>query len=576
METEPVSSTGRLADDAIKAIEMLRNDQHHPPLSKHQTQTVINLTEKSNSLNQLPTGCGKTWPIVCFPSVLDILREKFGHEIPRETWVLYVIPLISIYHSLTVLMDELKISYQIMSAGSKTDIDKAAKIIVISPERLLNKSVMNSVLDLDWSCVSIDEPHLALEWGISKSKNQKPFREAFNKLNNLNSLGTVFEMHSATIQNKEMLYQLVGRKHSPWSTQLLVPERSNLTYFLFAGKNAPNSILQLPTIQLCLTEQEPGLTLIYVQSVQDGSDIFISILNYCEESNLIQYPARGVEPTLPVAFLHSNLSEEKKREMIVKASSNNLKILIATSAAGCGINLPVVRFIGWGLDRTTSGIIQSQGRTARNPYTGEGIVIWVHNSKLHGRRVPLESKVREVLQTGCLRNLFNGWFSHGQSFGERWNLPEYCCSLCMAACVEESNCQTCEDKLAKYKPKQILSNIPDFEKVLIDFLKSLSINEQTPVSSPNYCEESLAGEIVKHVKESQNIDELPDFLSIFTLRDSVTSKIADFVVNSVDQFLFHSSLKSPALESHCESESSELSSDSECVDQGDYFDSHSE
>ena len=95
-----------------------------------------------------------------------------------------------------------------------------------------------------------------MEWGISKSKHSKPFREAFSRLNNLNCLGTVFEMHSATIENIGMLCQLVGRKNSPWSEQLVVPDRTNLTYFLYQGKNAPSSILQLPSISKCLEEND--------------------------------------------------------------------------------------------------------------------------------------------------------------------------------------------------------------------------------------------------------------------------------------------------------------------------------
>lgn len=574
MNSEQDVELDHFRDDIKKAIDVVRKDQHHPQLSEYQIQTVINLAEKRNCLSQLPTGSGKTWPIVSFPKILDVLRDNFSHNFPQETRVLYVVPLISIYHSLSAEMEKLNIPFQVMGAGSSTEINKSAKVLFISPERLLNKFVVKSIMGLQWSCVSIDEPHLALEWGLSKSKHQKPFREAFSKLNTLNSLGTVFEMHSATVQSIEMLFQLVGRKNSAWSTQVLVPDRSNLTYFLYEGKDAPDHIMQLPIIHLSLEEFDDGLTLVYVQSIQEGSEIFISIVSHCEENKLIGFSSREAKPNLPVAFLHSNLTEEKKIEIIEKASANELKILVATSAAGCGINLPIVRFVGWGLDRQPSGIIQSQGRTARSPFTGEGIVIWVHNPKLHGRRLPVTSKVREVLQGSCFRKTSNSWFSHGMPSDVNQSPPEFCCSLCMTECVEKSGCQVCKAKLSKYQPKLSLVNFSGFESTLVDFFISISLNQVTPSSSPLYSEDSLATEIVKQVRESQDLDKLAEFLTIFSLGATVTAKIVRFVRKSIEQL----DLKSPEMLDTCESLSDSDSSDtSDSIDiDGEYFDSESE
>ena len=405
-----------------------------------------------------------------------------------------------------------------------------------------------------------------MEWGISKSKHSKPFREAFSRLNNLNCLGTVFEMHSATIENIGMLCQLVGRKNSPWSEQLVVPDRTNLTYFLYQGKNAPSSILQLPSISKCLEENDEGITLIYVQSVKEGSEIYITLLNYCEDNFLIKFPTREAA-NIPVSFLHSNLTEDKKKEIMVKAISCNIKILIATSAAGAGINLPVIRFVGWGLDRNPSGLIQSQGRTARKPFKGEGVVIWVHNSKLHGHRVPASSKVRELLQTNCIRRTSNSWFSHGRPVPENPNPPEYCCSLCMEACVAKSGCQTCQDKLEQFKPRHIFVKYLEAEKSLSIFLRSLHLNQVTPDTTPIYSEESLAQEIIRNLRENEDPQPRLEFLSIFNLGDKVTEEIVKFVEKlSLDNQVELSYTSESASDSSCDSDLSEVD---------EYFDSES-
>ena len=131
--------------DVLKSIEILRTQQQHPEISEYQIKVVLALSEKKNSLNQLPTGSGKTWPVVCFPQILDILRDTLHYNLPRETRVLYVVPLINLYHSLAKEMEKLNIPHQILNAGGSTEINRQAKVIFISPERLLNKSVMRSI-----------------------------------------------------------------------------------------------------------------------------------------------------------------------------------------------------------------------------------------------------------------------------------------------------------------------------------------------------------------------------------------------------------------------------------------------
>lgn len=148
--------------DVGKAVEMLRTQQRHPQLSEFQINVVLALANKQNNLNQLPTGAGKTWPVVCFPQILDILRVEFKYDLPLETRVLYVIPLVNIYQCVSLEMDKLNIPHQIMHAGGSTEINPLVKVVCISPERLQNKTVMKSILQLKWSCISIDEPHLAL------------------------------------------------------------------------------------------------------------------------------------------------------------------------------------------------------------------------------------------------------------------------------------------------------------------------------------------------------------------------------------------------------------------------------
>ena len=391
------------------------------------------------------------------------------------------------------------VPYQILLAGGDSKVDPRAKIVCTSPEKLLEKSLMSSITKLSWSAVSIDEPHLALMWGISKTKYSKPFREAFAQLNSLNSLKVCFELHSATLENLESLYKLLGRKSSVWAKQLEVPERRNLTYFLFQGGEAPHHILQLPSVKQTLHANavgQNGITLIFVQRISDGADIQLALLDYCDRNKLIRSVGEK-----PVAFLHSTLSEEVKGRILDDAMGLKIKILITTSAGGTGINLKVNQFIGWGLDCEPSGIVQSQGRTARSQLGEEGIVIWCHNSKLHGQRISSGSRVRELLKSRCLRKTMNKWFTHGESSDPVLEPaePETCCSECMKDCIDSNNCFTCHTKISTFKP------IKEFDEKLLaheltKFLTSLQMNEKTPEMTPHYRESSI-GSIIKKRKK---------------------------------------------------------------------------
>ena len=84
----------KLLDDLPDAIEALRLVQGFHPLTEYQIKMFEFMVTKHNSASQLPTGSGKTYPVICLPLVLDLLRDSFGHKVvPETTRVLYIVPL---------------------------------------------------------------------------------------------------------------------------------------------------------------------------------------------------------------------------------------------------------------------------------------------------------------------------------------------------------------------------------------------------------------------------------------------------------------------------------------------------
>ena len=357
--------------------------------------------------------------------------------------------------------------------------------------------------------------------------------------------------------------------------QIMIPERPNLRYFLITGPSSPSNVLQLPFVTDFLLGDDPGLVMIYVQTIDDGTSIFFDIYEFSVSNSLIEFPTNKTTPEKKFAFLHSNLSEEAKRKIISDAQSLKIRVLISTSSAGAGVHLPITTFIGWGLDREPSGIVQASGRTARG--SGEGDVVWIHHPKLHGRRISSKSQVRELLKERCIRACQNSWFSEGVTCTTDSVLePHSCCSFCMKECLKANSCTSCAKSLDKFKflSCEISSN-KSIVGLFSNFLKSLDISERCPPEAPVYENDSLAKMILCELDETKDLSETVAFLEIFSLGDEICQEIRDFLRNELG-VLFSESLPVNTNDTMESSENESLVSQNDSDNSEEYFDEETE
>ena len=369
-----------------EAVKITVNKQNLKSISDEQFCQLKCIVQGKNSLTQTPTGSGKTWAAINAPDILGLLRDNFNYtKIPPETRVLYIVPLLAIIQTLKRELSKFEISYQVLDSHHTGGIDQKCKVIVVTPEKLMNAGSIHNICQLSWSAIVIDEPHYILQWGISKKikgKYVRPFREAFQHLNRLNGLGCPFELHTATAFNIEELFALLGRRDSKWIKQIKAPDRDNLSYYIVDGKNV-DDVKQFKFVLEHLESDNEGALLIYVQKIEEGSKIFYSLSEYASENGLIRWPSRDGRPERPIAFLHANLTSERKEEIIDDTIALKIKILVATSSVGSGVNLPIKTLLGWGLDPSAAGIVQASGRTGRKPMISKGSVVWVSFNLLY-------------------------------------------------------------------------------------------------------------------------------------------------------------------------------------------------
>ena len=210
-------------DHLIGASSLLTERQGHPPLTPGQIFQLDCMVNNENSISQMPTGSGKTYAGICLPDILLVLKHTFGYtDISDNPRVLYVVPLVAIMESVESQLVNLNVSYQILRGGTTSIVNNKVKVVVISPEKMIEKATLASIISLNWSAIVLDEPHLAVQWGLGNKKKgqfKKPFREAFAKLNRLNQTGAVFQLQTATAVKLPQLFSLLGKKDSLWKKE---------------------------------------------------------------------------------------------------------------------------------------------------------------------------------------------------------------------------------------------------------------------------------------------------------------------------------------------------------------------
>jgi len=551
-----------------KALEIVLKEKNHPPLKKEQCNQLFWMLASKNSFSQLPTGFGKTFAGVILPRMITVLKENFGCPVATEARVILISPLVNIIYSLESYLKHLSISYQIL----KTDesIDCSVEVVLVSPEQLYHTKTLNEVKKHSWSAIIIDEEHLVYQHGMDLcsqgKKAKKVFRTAFRCLSMLNDLGAPFEIHTATALKVKQLINFLGKQNSDWEFQYVAPERENLTYYIFSGEEAPSDFRNLQFVLDHLSSEDKGLMLVYVNSVQDGSEFYFWVNSYCQEEGLIHYSCKNSRPINPFAFLHANISEERKREILMDANGGKLRLLIATSAAGAGINIPVKTFVGWGFAKDPCSIIQAQGRAGRGMDSAD--IVWFFKPEHHGRRVSKDSEVRELLiKKRCIRETCNKWFSPSyQSAIDRD--PHGCCSYCMTNNCEMENCEKCSDGFKKFQvSKEDLG--PTLKNHItastIEFLDALDVHEIS-MGLSKCSPAKFVAVLVKNCHKFKSVSDINYFLETFSLTHSVKEHLKKFIKEEfssfigTDEFVFDRTVES--VDQHILSDK-ESSSDSE-------------
>ena len=295
----------------------------------NQRKTIEAVIERHPLILQIaPTGVGKTLSYA--------LRAYMSHG---GTTVV-VVPLVALQDNLLIRFVESNISVQIWNSA---DFPTPCKILLVSPESVTSPAFldcMNMLQDSSmFDLLVLEEVHLYL----TSRDEYRP--DMMNICNFIQLFGVPTLMMTATlsIKSQSHLMEKLGIDKVPITVLRDPTTRTNLRYEVRLVGNQSlfgpvSSVLNEPRFQ---NER----IIIYVQKLTDGKLL-----------------SKGLQ--LPFYYAHE---QEKKKMMQEWISSTMNRVIIATSAMGCGIDVPDVRLVlHAGSPKEISDFAQQSGRAGRD------------------------------------------------------------------------------------------------------------------------------------------------------------------------------------------------------------------
>ena len=387
-----------------KALEVLKKYWRFDSFRPLQDGIVKDSLDSKDVVALLPTGGGKS---LCF-QVPALVRPGV---------CLVISPLISLMNDQVERLNHQGIkAIAITSSMSKREIDIALenavvgayKFIYASPERLSSELFLHRLLQMDINLVAIDEAHCLSQWGYD-------FRPAYLKISELKEKLTNVPFMALTATAKPQVVQDIIDKIGLEKVEVHRGKftRENLVFGVVQTENKHKKLIQW-------LESVKGPAIVYSRSRKKTRE-------WSEFLNL-----KGI----PSDFYHAGLKPEVRAQKQMKWSKGSVRVMVATTAFGMGIDKGDVRLVLHPeLPENPESYIQESGRAGRDGATSFCIVLLgpedtrYLKTKIHGEMPSLEF-IRNLYKTLCAYCKVaygTGQFSHFKFdegfFVKKHNLP---------------------------------------------------------------------------------------------------------------------------------------------------------
>ncbi|HEV8400116.1 MAG TPA: ATP-dependent DNA helicase RecQ [Gemmatimonadales bacterium] len=366
--------------DAARSV--LAEHFGHPRFRVHQLRVLGPLLAGRNVLAVLPTGAGKS---LCY-QVPALLADGLS---------LVVSPLISLMQDQVGALRRRGIAAAYVNsqldAGQRRAILDAATcgrlaLLYCAPERLASLTRRLVAARTPVGLLAVDEAHCITEWG-------NEFRPVYRRLGVFRSF--------------------LGRPPTIALTGSATPSaRADILH-----------VLRMPDAEVVLTSFDRPNLEFAVRRVRDDRERFAIVRAAVQRAteggaSLIYTPTRRLAELVTRALLrvsvraapyHAGLSASTRRRVLRAFLGDQVRVIVATSAFGMGIDKPDVRrVIHWGPPRTLEAYYQEAGRAGRDGALAECLVLWRRADLRWGDLSPEMRQYIEVRR--CRRRMLLGYF----------------------------------------------------------------------------------------------------------------------------------------------------------------------
>jgi ATP-dependent DNA helicase RecQ len=352
--------------DAARAI--LEERFGHARFRVHQLKVLGPLLAGRDVLAVLPTGAGKS---LCYqiPALL------------RTGLTLVVSPLISLMQDQVAALRRrgiaaAYINSQLDAGQRRTILDAATAgrlaLLYCAPERLASLARRLVAAGTAVTLFAIDEAHCITEWG-------NEFRPVYRRLGVFRSL--------------------LGRPPTIALTGSATP----------ATRADILTVLRMPDAHVVVTSFDRPNLRFSVQRVADDRERFAVIRARVRDASgaaLIYTPTRRLTELVTRALLrcsvraapyHAGLSAGIRRRVLRAFLADHVRVIVATSAFGMGIDKPDVRqVLHWGPPPTVEAYYQEAGRGGRDGDDSECTILWRPQDCSWGNIAPMMRRYVEA------------------------------------------------------------------------------------------------------------------------------------------------------------------------------------